>query len=85
MKLIIDEKEIEIPRSEMVIARNAVNSFIAVTKKGSNASQNPVLYLTTLLLMYKKSSELLNELGIENLQYIMEHFGRSEGGGPDTQ
>ena len=80
MKLIIDDKEIEIPRSELVIARNAVNSFVAVTQKGSNASQNPVLYLTTLLLMYKKSTELLNELGIENLQYIMEHFGR---GGDD--
>lgn len=76
MKLLIDDKEIEIPHSELVIARNAVNSFVAVAKKGSNASQNPVLYLTTLILMYKKSTELLNELGIENLKYIMEHFGK---------
>jgi len=35
----------------------------------------PALYLVTLLMMYKKSTELLNEFGIENIQYVMERFG----------
>lgn len=76
MKLFINDSEIEIPRSEMILARNAVNSFLAVAHKSANASGNPVLYTITLLMMYAKSTELLNELGIENIQYIMEHYQR---------
>lgn len=82
LKLFINDSEIEIPRKEMIIARNAVNSFLAVTHKSANASGNPVLYTITLLMMYAKSTELLNELGIENIQYIMDHFAREN---PDRQ
>lgn len=79
MKLYICEKEIEIPHSEMVIARNAVNAFVDVTKKGASASHNPVLYLITILMMYKKATELLDEIGVDNLKYTIEKFAR-EGG-----
>lgn len=75
MTLFLDGKPIDIPRSELVLARNAVNSFVHVAQKGTKASQNPTLYLVTLLMMYKKSTELLNEFGVENIQYVMKHFG----------
>lgn len=76
MKVYIDGKEINVPRKEMVIARNALNSFLKVTQTGSRAGKNnPALYLTTLLMMYKKSSELLAEMGIENMAYVFDHFG----------
>ena len=76
MKLFINDSEIEIPRSEMILARNAVNSFLAVANKSAKASGNPILYTTTLLMMYAKSTELINELGIENIRYIMERYKR---------
>lgn len=75
MTLFIDDKSIEVPARELTLARQAVNGFVDVAQKGTHASKNPTLYLVTLLLMYKKSTELLNEFGIENIQYVMEHFG----------
>lgn len=79
MKLYINDAEIDIPRKEMIIARNAVNSFLSVASKSATSAGNPVLYTITVLMMYAKSTEILNELGIENIQYIMEHFTKESG------
>lgn len=73
MTLFIGGKELDIPRNELRLARKAVDGFVDVVQK--SAKDKPALYLVTLLMMYKKSTELLNEFGIENIQYVMERFG----------
>lgn len=75
MKILIDDLDCSIDETNAVIARNSVNSFLDVIRRGSIQKHNEALYLTTLIMMYKKSSELLNELGVENIKYILdEHY-----------
>lgn len=71
MVVIVDGKRINLPDSDVVIARNSVNSFLSVVRKGCDLSENEALYLTTLITMYKKSTELLNELGVDKLSTVL--------------
>lgn len=72
MKLLIQNVEIPIEQKDVVISRNAVNAFLETVRAGAGAAHSSSLYFTTLLMMYKKSTELLNELGLENLKAVME-------------
>lgn len=71
MKIKIDELECQLDENNVVIARNAVNSFLDVVRHGAASKHNEALYLTTLIMMYQKSTELLNELGAENIKYVL--------------
>lgn len=55
-------------------ARRAVNNFVEAAKAGSLRSGRSTLYLTTLLLMYKKSKMLLEELGPEAIEKILQNI-----------
>lgn|GEM_PF-2993120 len=79
MKVSIGDKEFSIKETDMKLARAAVNEFIEVAKRGSEATCSTSLYLTTILMMYKKSATLINELGVENLERILTDI--NEGGG----
>lgn len=79
MKLILGDMEIPLDSKDVTIARSAVNAFIETAKMGSGRSGSASLYFTTLLMMYKKSTELLTELGIENLSYVMELLNNGKG------
>ena len=74
MKVTINDIEIPIVDSNAVIARDSVNTFLEVIRKSSIASNNDALFITTLIMMFKKSSELLDELGERNIQYIMDSY-----------
>lgn len=71
MVVIVDGKRINLSNSNVVVARNSVNSFLSVVRKGCDLNENEALYLTTLIMMYKKSTELLNELGVDKLGSIL--------------
>lgn len=72
MKLMLDTVEIPIRQTDVVLARNAVNAFLETTKAGAERAGSSSLYFTTLLMMYKKSTELLYELGVDNLKIVMD-------------
>jgi len=75
LKIQIDGLDCNIDEANAIIARNSVNSFLDVIRRGAIQKHNEALYLTTLITMYKKSFELLNELGAENVKYILdEHY-----------
>lgn len=78
MVVIVDGKRIDLPDSDVIIARNSVNSFLSVVRKGCDLSENEALYLTTLVMMYKKSTELLNELGVDKLCNILEEVSKQQ-------
>jgi len=71
LKLLIQGVEIPLEQKDIILARSAVNSFVESVRIGTGRSSSTSLYLTTLIMMYKKSTELLNELGLDNLQYVM--------------
>lgn len=72
MKLIIGDTEIPLSQKDVIISRSAVNTFIETVHTGAERTGSSSLYFTTLLMMYKKSAELLSELGVDNLKYVME-------------
>lgn len=72
MKVKIGQKEYSINPVELRHARKAVNNFVEAAKAGSMKSGRSTLYLTTLLLMYSKSKTLLEALGPEHIQKILE-------------
>lgn len=72
MNIEIGDKKYTLDKNDVVIARNSVNSFLDVVRRGSIKTQNDALYLTVLIMMYKKSAELLNEFGEENLRYVLD-------------
>lgn len=74
MKVTINDIEIPIVDTNAVIARDSVNTFLEVIRKSSIASNNDALFITTLIMMFKKSSELLDELGERNIQYILNSY-----------
>lgn len=74
MKISINGKEIPLTKTNSRIADESVTSFIEVVRRSAADAGNEALYLTTLIAMYVKSSELLNELGADNIKYILEHF-----------
>jgi len=71
MKVKVAKREMEISQVDLVHARAAVNSFVEAAKNGSMKAGRPSLYLTTLLLMYKKGADLLNAMGIDEVQRIL--------------
>ena len=58
MKIIIGDEEIKLKKSDVVAARSAINTFIDAARENCSYS----MYLTTLLMMYSKSVQMLNEL-----------------------
>lgn len=80
MKLMLGTVEIPIKQTDVVISRNAVNAFLETTKAGADKANSSSLYFTTLLMMYKKSTELLYELGVDNLKIVMDMIN-----GPDSE
>lgn len=72
MNIEIGDKKYTLDKNDVVIARNSVNSFLDVVRRSSIKTQNDALYLTVLIMMYKKSAELLNEFGEENLKYVLD-------------
>ena len=78
MKLLLQDVEIPINRKDVLLARSAVNTFLETTRAGSEIAHSSSLYFTTLLMMYKKSTELLHELGVDNLRAIMEMVNGEE-------
>ena len=78
MKITIGNTEIPIDEKNMKLARVAVNEFIEVAKRGADATKCTALYLTIILMMYKKSATLINELGLENLEKILTSIKEGE-------
>ena len=78
MKILLDAVEIPLKQTDVVLARNAVNAFLETTKAGADKVNSSSLYFTTLLMMYKKSSELLCELGVDNLKIVMDMLNRED-------
>lgn len=74
MKVKIDDLECQLDEHNVVIARNSVNSFLDVVRRGALLKHNEALYLTTLIMMYKKSTELLDEFGAENVMYVLDQY-----------
>ena len=74
MLLQINEKEIPVTKSNTIIANRSVSSFLEVVRSSALEAGNEALFITTLLEMHKKSYALLEELGVENIRYIMEHY-----------
>jgi hypothetical protein len=78
MKINVGGKEIALRDSEVVIARKAVNNFLECIRAGSNKLNLPSMYFTMLVVMYKKSYEILDALTPEALQIFMDVAARSE-------
>lgn len=70
MKIVLDGKEIPVRDSYAALAKYSVDSLLRIASK--DKTSNEALYLTTLLIMYQRSTELLNELGVDNIKYILE-------------
>lgn len=74
MTITVDGKELPLTEANVTIARASVNTFLETVRKSSQAGNNEALFFTVLLMMYKKSGELLNEVGVDNLRYALEQY-----------
>ena len=72
MKIVIGDKEISLKNKEVVLARKTINLFIDTIRNGSVKMNCPSLYFTYLIIMYKKSHELLDAMTPDALQIIMD-------------
>ena len=72
MKVIIGGKEIALKNKEVIIARKSLNLFIETIRNGAVNMKCLSLYFTYLIIMYKKSQELLEAISPDNLQIIMD-------------
>ena len=84
MKVIIGGKEIALKNKEVIIARKSLNLFIDTVRRGSAKMNCPSLYFTYLIIMYKKSQELLEALSPDSLQIIMDLLTAMPGDGNGT-
>lgn len=71
MLIEIDGKKIKLDDANAAIARDSVNAFVDVVRMGAAEKHNDALYLATLIMMFKKSTELLDEFGLDNLRYTL--------------
>ena len=72
MKITIGEREVSLKDDEVVIARRLVNGFLSTIKSKAEKAKQPSLYFTVVIMMYKKSLDLLYETSPEALQILMD-------------
>ena len=77
MKIVVGEKEIELNKKEVMFSRKLVDSFIevsraAVPKRGMSQ------YITTILYMYIKSSKLIDSLGLDNMETLLNYLNEKK-------
>lgn len=72
MKITIGEREVSLKDDEVVIARRLVNGFLSTIKSKAAKAKQPSLYFTVVIMMYKKSLDLLYETSPEALQILMD-------------
>lgn len=78
MKITIGDNEYIMKETDTRLARAAVNEFIEVAKRSSEKVNSTSLYLTTLLMMYKKSVTLIDALGTDNIERILKEINSEE-------
>ncbi len=71
MRVFIGDKEYDLNGSDVAKARNAVNTLMVTAKNASIETNNPALYWTVVLMMYKKATALLDGVGLENLGDVL--------------
>ena len=77
MKIVVGEKEIELNKKEVLFSRKLVDSFIevsraAVPKRGMSQ------YITTILYMYIKASKLIDSLGLDNMETLLNYLNEKK-------
>lgn len=77
MKIVVGEKEIELNKKEVLFSRKLVDSFIevsraAVPKRGMSQ------YITTVLYMYIKASKLIDSLGLDNMETLLNYLNEKK-------
>ena len=75
MKVTIDGREIQLDKSKVVVAKKAIGTMLDAARHNADTSGDKSLYVTTLIMMYTMSTELLNELEADGIKYILEHGG----------
>lgn len=78
MKITIHDQDYNLSQTDVKLARAAVNEFVNVAKAGATKTQSTALYLTTILMMYKKSLDLINEMGPETVARILKEVNGEE-------
>ena len=72
IKIIIANREIAFNNKEVIVARKTINAFLDIIRKNSVKMNCPSMYFTYLVMMYKKSQEMLEAITPEALQVIMD-------------
>ena len=71
-------KEVKVNRNDLAHARRAVNNLLEAAKAGSVSARRGSLYITTILMMYKKSEAMIHSLGVDQIQKILEEVAEEE-------
>lgn len=72
MKITVGGREISLNNDDVKIARSLVNTFLSTTKSKAAKAKRPSLHFTVIIMMYKKSLDLLHEMSPESLQILMD-------------
>lgn len=76
MKLSINGKEFVLDPDHVAKARDAVNTLLITAKNAATQTNNQALYWTVVLMMYKKSTYLLDGVGLGNLEDIFKVYNQ---------
>jgi hypothetical protein len=72
VKVVVGGQEISLDRRDVAMARASVNKLLAVMKKSGTRVGHPGLYLTTVLVMYLKSIDIIECVEPENIKELMD-------------
>jgi hypothetical protein len=68
MVLNIENNEIRIDDNDLTVANYTVDTFLETIKESST---DKALFMVVLLMLHKRSAELLNEYGTDNILYVL--------------
>ncbi len=72
MQIKVDEKTIYIDDAHWTVAQAIADTMMDTLEIKTNQDEDKVLFYLCLIAMYKKSTELLNALGVEELKAVLD-------------
>lgn len=66
-------KEIKLDKTEVALARKTVNEFLEGVNKIAEEKKRSSMFFTTVIMMQAMSQSVLEEMDIENLEFLMNY------------
>lgn len=73
MKITLYEREIRLDPNEVALAKKAVNNFMEEVNKLADEKKRSSMFITTLIMMQVMSQTALEEMDLDNLEFLMNY------------